>query len=134
MVEGASGKVVVRNTHLAEPKLPFDPRPANNTASLVLNAKDSGATTGDGDPGSGGSAATGGSAGGSGDSGSTSGSSGGSTGSSSTGSSSAGTTGGDSGGGLAATGSVVLMTGAAAVAVLVAGGVLYTVSRRRAAR
>lgn len=140
VVEGASGKVVVRNTHLAEPKLPFDPRPANNTASLVLNAKDSGpgdsgATTGDGDSGSGGPAATGGSAGGSGDSGgSTSGSSGGSAGSSSTGSSSAGTTGGDSGGGLAATGSVALMTGAAAVAVLAAGGVLYTLSRRRAAR
>lgn len=134
-VEGASGKVVVRNTHLAEPKLPFDPEPANNTASLVLNAKDSGsgdsgATTGDGDSASGGSAATGGSAGGSGDSGAgASGSSGGTTGSSAT-----GTTGGDSGGGLAATGSVALTAGAAALAALVAGGVLYTVSRRRAAR
>ncbi|MEV0782882.1 peptidase [Streptomyces sp. NPDC050423] len=134
-VEGASGKVVVRNTHLAEPKLPFDPEPANNTASLVLNADDSGsgdsgATTGDGDSASGGSAATGGSAGGSGDSGgSASGSSEGTTGSPST-----GTTGGGSGGGLAATGSVALTTGAAALAALVAGGVLYTVSRRRAAR
>ncbi|MFD7717944.1 peptidase [Streptomyces sp. NPDC059814] len=139
-VEGASGKVVVRNTHLAEPKLPFDPEPANNTASLVLNAGDSGsgdsgATTGDGDAASGGSAATGGSAGGAGDSGgSASGGSGGTTGSSATGSSSTGTTGGDSGGGLAATGSVALTIGVAALAALAAGGVLHTVSRRRAAR
>ncbi|MFF3172975.1 peptidase [Streptomyces sp. NPDC057900] len=144
VVAGASGKVVVRNPFLQDPKLRFDPEPANNTASLVLNAKDSGtgdsgATTGDGDggtdsggtsstgttTGSGGSSGSTGSTGGSGDSGATTGSAG---------SSSSGSTGGDSGGGgLAATGSVALMTGAAAAAALVAGGVLYTVSRRRAA-
>ncbi|MGW0672469.1 peptidase [Streptomyces sp. NPDC002746] len=140
VVEGASGKVVVRNPFLQDPKLRFDPEPANNTASLVLNAEDSGTgdsssagSTGDGDTGSGGASSTGsttgstgstGSTGGAGDSGATTGSAG---------SSSSGSTGGGSGGGLAATGSVTLMTGAAAVVALVAGGVLYTVSRRRAA-
>ncbi|MFJ2089868.1 peptidase [Streptomyces sp. NPDC087901] len=138
VVAGASGKVLVRNTHLADPALPFDPKPANNTASLVLNGKDSGSggtgsTTGGGTSGSGGSAATGGSTGGSPDSGGTAGGSGGSTGSSSTGT----TTGGGSasgtttGGGLASTGSAALMTGGAALVALAAGGVLCTVSRRR---
>ncbi|MFG2675718.1 peptidase [Streptomyces sp. NPDC048445] len=144
VVEGASGKVVVRNPFLQDPKPRFDPEPANNTASLVLNAEDSGtgdsgATTGDGDTGSGGASSTGTTTGSSGSTGSTgstggSGDSGATTGGGSTGSSSSGSTGGDSGGGLAATGSVALMTGAAAAAALVAGGVLYTVSRRRAAR
>ncbi|MFJ4853899.1 peptidase [Streptomyces sp. NPDC088730] len=145
VVEGASGKVVVRNPFLQDPKLRFDPEPANNTASLVLNAKDSGsgdsgATTGDGATGSGGPSSTGstgstgttsatGSTGSSGDSGATTGD--GSTGSA--GPSSSGSTGAGSGG-LAATGSVALMTGTAAAVALVAGGVLYTVSRRRAAR
>lgn len=64
VVAGASGKVLVRNTHLAAPGLPFDPKPANNTASLVLNAEDSGSGgTGSTTSGSGGSTATGGSTG-----------------------------------------------------------------------
>lgn len=134
VVEGASGKVVVRNPFLQDPKLQFDPEPANNTASLVLNAEDSGtgdsgSTTGDGGTSSTGTTGTTGTTGSAGDSGATTGD--GSTGSA--GSSSSGSTGGDSGGGLAATGSAALMTGAAAVVALVAGGVLYTVSRRRAA-
>ncbi|MET7642864.1 peptidase [Streptomyces sp. NPDC005426] len=136
VAEGASGKVVVRNTRLADPELPFDPEPADNTASLVLNARDtepgdSGATTDGG--ASGGTAVAGGSTGGGGpdSAGGTSTSSGGSTGSAG----SAGTDlGGSTGGGLAATGSHALATGAAALAALVAGGVLLTVSRRRAHR
>ncbi|MFD8690704.1 peptidase [Streptomyces sp. NPDC059651] len=138
VVAGASGKVTVRNTHLAAPGLPFDPEPANNTASLVLNAKDSGAASGGtgsttGGTTSGGPAATGGAGDGSTGGGSASGGSGGSTGSSS-----AGTTGGDggegdTGGDLASTGSTALMTGGAAVVALVAGGVLYTAARRRRA-
>lgn len=145
VVEGASGKVVVRNTSLRDPKPAFDPEPANNTASLVLNAKDSGtgdpgATTGDGDAGSGGSSSTGATTGSTGPTGSTrgpgdsggsaSGATGGSAGSSSTGDA----TGGDSGGGLAATGSAALPAGAAGAVALVAGGILFTVSRRRAVR
>lgn len=131
---GATGAVVVRNTHLQAPALPFDPEPANNRASLVLNAEGSGATTG----GSG----SGGSASGSGGTGAT-------TGSGAGGSSSAGTTGaagttgttgttgsgsGDTGGALAATGTVALAASGAALAALLAGGVLFTASRRRATR
>ncbi|MFI6646452.1 peptidase [Streptomyces sp. NPDC050529] len=139
VVAGASGKVLVRNTHLAAPGLPFDPKPANNTASLVLNAEDSGSGgTGSTTSGSGGSTATGGSTGGSSGSGSgsASGDSGGSTGSSSAGTTGGnGTTGGgDTGGDLASTGSTALMTGGVALVALAAGGVLYTVSRRRATR
>lgn len=137
VVAGASGKVLVRNTHLAAPGLPFDPKPANNTASLVLNGKDSGpgtagATTGGATSGSGGTAATGGSTGGSSDSGGTAGDSGGSAGSSSIGTATGGgSAGGGTGGGLASTGSVALMTGGAALVALAVGGVLFTVSRRR---
>ncbi|WP_327709335.1 peptidase [Streptomyces sp. NBC_00464] len=138
VVAGASGKVWVRNIHLGDPGLRFDTKTANNTASLVLNAKDSGSggsTTGGTTSGSGGAAATGGSTGGSSDSGSASGDSGGSAGSSSAGTTGGnGTTGGgDTGGDLASTGSTALMTGGAALVALAAGGVLYTVSRRRRA-
>ncbi|MER5279703.1 peptidase [Streptomyces sp. NPDC002809] len=135
VVAGASGKVLVRNTHLAAPALPFDPKPANNTASLVLNGKgpgsggSSGAATGGGAPGQGGPAATGGSSG----SGGTAGGSGGPAGSSSTGTTtgSGSGSGGATGGALASTGSTSLMTGGAALVALAAGGVLCTVSRRR---
>ncbi|THA69208.1 peptidase [Streptomyces sp. A0958] len=134
VVAGASGNVVVRNTFLQDPALPFDPKPANNTASLVLNGEDPGATTGGST--SGGSTATGGSTGGSGDTGAT--------GSASAGSSSTGTTGttgttgsgsGDgTGGALASTGTVALTASGAALVALLAGGALFTVARRRATR
>ncbi|MFE7625998.1 peptidase [Streptomyces sp. NPDC057509] len=133
-VTGASGAVVVRNPFLQDPELRFDPAPANNTASLVLNAADSGATAGQ--SASGGSTATGGSTGGSGDTGAT--------GSGSAGSSSAGTTGtggttgsasgGSGGGALASTGTVALAASGAALVALLAGGVLFLSSRRRATR
>ncbi|QNE75514.1 hypothetical protein F0344_13565 [Streptomyces finlayi] len=64
LVEDASGAVTVRDTWLADAALPFDPKPANNTARLVLNgtgAQDSGGTS-DGSTGTAGS--TGGSSGG----------------------------------------------------------------------
>ncbi|MEV5850744.1 peptidase [Streptomyces anulatus] len=126
---GASGEVTVRGTWLQNPALPFDPKPANNTAFLVLNGEGgsgSGGTTGGGDGGSGepstpptsapdpekspsgapGSTASGGSA---------------------------GTTGG-SGSGLASTGSTALIASGTAAAALAAGLVLFTAARRRAAR
>ncbi|NEE11263.1 peptidase, partial [Streptomyces sp. SID7499] len=54
-VVGASGAVTVRNTWLQNPALPFDPKPANNTAYLVLNGEGdgSGGATAGGDGGSG---------------------------------------------------------------------------------
>ncbi|MFD4174070.1 peptidase [Streptomyces anulatus] len=129
---GASGAVTVRNTWLQNPKLPFDPKPANNTAYLVLNGEGgsgSGGTTGGGDGGSGEpstpptsapdpekspSDAPGSSA-------------------STTSGGSSGTTGG-SGGGLASTGSIALIASGTAAAALAAGLVLFTAARRRAAR
>lgn len=134
VVAGASGKVQVRGTHLADPVLPFDPEPADNTASLVLNAEDSGATAGGSTSGSGsgGSSATGGSTGATGGSGAAGGT-GGTAGTSGgpAGSPSAGTTGG---GALASTGSVALPAAGAALVALVAGGLLRAASRRRTAR
>ncbi|WP_328905374.1 peptidase [Streptomyces sp. NBC_00234] len=137
LVQGASGAVEVRNLRLADPALPFDPKPANNTARLVLNdsgSQDSGGTsdgsagsTGGGSAGTTSGSGTSGSAGGSGTSGTSSAS--GSTGSAGA-SGSQGST-GSTGGGLAATGSAVLWASAAAVVALAAGGVLYAVSRHR---
>ncbi|MFD3657883.1 peptidase [Streptomyces sp. NPDC058620] len=138
LVRDASGAVTVRNTRLADPALPFDPKPANNTARLVLNgtgSQDSGGTA-DGSTGTSGS--TGGDTEGTttgtttGTSGTTGGTdtSGASSASGSTGSSDS--TAGSTGGGLAATGSsVALWASGAAAAALAAGGVLYAVTRRR---
>ncbi|WP_432102445.1 hypothetical protein [Streptomyces sp. bgisy091] len=132
-VPNASGDVRIRNTWLVDPELPFDTKPANNTAKLVLNGDGSGS----GDPGgsSDGSTGTGGSTGGdtegsgttgSPDAGSASGSAG-STGTSGSASS-------DADGDLASTGSAVLMSSAIAAAALAAGGVLYVTARRQARR
>lgn len=130
---GSRGAVVVRNTHLQAPPLPFDPKPANNAAWVELNGEDPGATTGG--SGNGGSTATGGSSS-SGTSGTTGSGSSGTTGTSDTsGTTGSGTTGSGSGGGaLASTGTVALAASGAAVVALLAGGVLFTVSRRRATR
>ncbi|ALU95722.1 peptidase [Streptomyces globisporus C-1027] len=134
-IVGASGAVTVRNTFLKNPKLPFDPKPANNTAYLILNGE------GDGD----GSDSGGATEGGDGGSGEPSTpptaapdpeeSPSGTAGSSSSGGSSAGTAGGSGGGGgLASTGSVALIASGTAAAALAAGLVLFTAARRRAAR
>ncbi|MEU2763738.1 peptidase [Streptomyces sp. NPDC007094] len=134
---GASGEVTVRNTWLQRPKLPFDPKPANNTAYLILNGEgdgaDSGGATEGGDGGSGEPSAPPTSTpapeesapGTSGTSGTTT-----------SGGSSAGTAGGSGGGGggLASTGSVALIASGTAAAALAAGLVLFTAARRRAAR
>ena len=132
LVPGASGAVTVRNLRLADPALPFDPKPANNSARLILNdsgSQDSGGTSDGSDGSTGGdtagtttgSAGTSGTAGGSGTSGT----------SSASGSPGASGSRGSTGGGLAATGSVALWAAGAAVVALAAGGVLYAVSRRR---
>ncbi|MFB7559167.1 peptidase [Streptomyces brevispora] len=150
VVVGASGAVVVRSARLNDPLLPFDPKRKNNTASFVLNADDPGdfATGGAGATASGstdGSTTTGGTAGGSaggstGDGGATSGGAGatgatGATGSAgSTGSTGSASGTGGTGGGLAATGSTALPAATAAAAALLAGGVLYVTTRRRAVR
>ncbi|WP_069744140.1 peptidase [Streptomyces sp. EN23] len=134
---GASGAVTVRNTWLQNPKLPFDPKPGNNTAYLVLNGEGGGSDSG--------GATAGGDGGGSGEpstpptsapdpekspSGTASPSA-----STSSGGSSAGTAGGSGdGGGLASTGSVALIASGTAAAALAAGLVLFTAARRRAAR
>ncbi|MEE1741972.1 peptidase [Streptomyces sp. BE147] len=129
---GASGKVTVRDIFLSNPALPFDPKPANNSALLVLNGEDSGSEdsggTSDGSEGSEGatSGSTGGSA--SGTSGEASAS--GSSGSGASGSTS-GSTGAAGGGSLASTGSVALLASGAAAVALAAGGVLYATTRRR---
>ncbi|WP_069756498.1 peptidase [Streptomyces sp. EN16] len=132
-VIGASGEVTVRSTWPQNPALPFDPKPANNTAYLVLNGEgggaDSGGTTGGGDGGSGEPStpptpAPDPEKSPSGASGSTT---------STTSGGSAGTTGG-SGGGLASTGSIVLIASGTAAAALAAGLVLFTAARARAAR
>ncbi|WP_103530449.1 peptidase [Streptomyces sp. SM11] len=130
---GASGEVTVRNTWLQNPALPFDPKPANNTAFLVLNGEGEGADSG---------GTTGGSDGGSGEPStsptpvpeeSPSGTSG-SSASSTSGGGSAGTTGGSGGGGgLASTGSIALIASGTAAAALAAGLLLFTAARRRAA-
>ncbi|WP_098020006.1 peptidase [Streptomyces sp. b62] len=128
---GASGAVTVRGTFLKNPKLPFDPEPANNTAYLILNGEgdgsDSGGATEGGDGGSGEPSTPPTSAPDPEESPS------GTSGSSSSGGSSAGTAGG-SGGGLASTGSVALIASGTAAAALAAGLVLFTAARRRAAR
>ncbi|TRV77096.1 peptidase [Streptomyces sp. 130] len=130
---GSNGAVVVRNTHLQAPALPFDPEPANNDAWVELNGEDGHATTGG--SGSGGSTATGGS----GDTGATTGSGASSSGtdgaSGTSGTTGSGTTGSGSGDGpLASTGTGALAASGAALVALLAGGVLFTVSRRRATR
>ncbi|MGQ4486687.1 peptidase [Streptomyces sp. SAS_281] len=130
---GSNGAVVVRSTHLQAPPLPFDPEPADNKAWVELNGEEAHATAGGSDGG--GSTATGGSGdtGGSGTTGATAGS--GSSSSGTDGASGSGTTGsGNGGGALASTGTVALSASGAALVALVAGGVLVTVSRRRATR
>ncbi|MFC9249576.1 peptidase [Streptomyces sp. NPDC057136] len=136
LVQDASGAVTVRNTRLADAALPFDPKPANNTARLVLNgtgSQDSGGTS-DGSTGTSGS--TGGdmegtTTGTSGTTGTSAGSDTSGTSSTSGSTGSSGSTSGSTGGGLAATGSVALWASGAAVVALAAGGVLYAISRRR---
>ncbi|MFJ8883120.1 peptidase [Streptomyces sp. NPDC102402] len=136
-VPNASGDVRIRNTWLADPELPFDVKPANNKAELVLNGDGSGSgdtgATSDGADGTAGASegSTGGDTAGSGTAGTPGASSGpgsGTAGSSGTsGSASPGTD-----GGLASTGSVALMASAAAAVALAAGGALYMTTRRRA--
>ncbi|MFH8372964.1 peptidase [Streptomyces cyaneofuscatus] len=135
---GAGGEVTVRNTRLRDPKLPFDPKPANNTAYLIVNGEGEGADSG---------GTTGGTDGGSGEpstpptsapdpSESPSGTTGPSESASSatSGGGSAGTTGGSgAGGGLASTGSAVLIASGTAAAALAAGLLLFMAARRRAA-
>ncbi|WLQ64636.1 MULTISPECIES: peptidase [Streptomyces] len=138
VVPGAEGAVRIRNTWLDGPALPFDPEPADNTARLVLNGADPGSEDTGGTSTSGGTTGTGGStegvAGGdtTGGEGQTPGTAGTSSGPGSTGTT--GTTGSASqntGGGLASTGSVAIVAGAAATIALVAGGVLHATTRRR---
>ncbi|MER7106536.1 peptidase [Streptomyces sp. NPDC000229] len=142
VVADAKGAVTVRNEFLSRPELAFDPKPANNTAQLVLNPKDTGtdtttggsttggsATGGTGGTSTGGTSTTGGStAGGT----STTGTTGGATGTSGT-----GTTGGSNpatqtGGNLANTGSLALPVAAGAAALVAAGAAALVVARRRA--
>ncbi|MFI1222772.1 MULTISPECIES: peptidase [unclassified Streptomyces] len=124
---GAEGAVTVRNTWLQDPKLPFDPKPANNTAYLILNGEGEGSDSG-------------GSTGGSGEPStpptsapdpeeSPSGTPG-SSASTTSGGGSAGT----AGGGLASTGSIALIASGTAAAALAVGLVLFTAARRRAAQ
>ncbi|MFJ1801091.1 peptidase [Streptomyces sp. NPDC088180] len=128
---GASGEVTVRGTWPQNPALPFDPKPADNTAFLVLNGEgggDSGGTTGGAgepptpptsapDPEESPSGASGSSA------------------SATSGGGSTGTAGGSGGGGgLASTGSTALIASGAAAAALAAGLVLFTAARRRTGR
>ncbi|OKJ78226.1 peptidase [Streptomyces sp. CB02460] len=124
---GSKGAVVVRNTHLQAPPLPFDPEPANNAAWVELNGEDTDATTGG--SGNGGSTATGGST-----SSGTSGTNGSTGTSGSTGTTGTSGTSGSGGGSLASTGTGTLAASGAALVALLAGGALFTVSRRRATR
>ncbi|MFD3971322.1 peptidase [Streptomyces cyaneofuscatus] len=131
---GAEGAVTIRGPLLQNPKLPFDPKPANNTAYLIVNGE------GEGE----GSESGGATGGGSGEpstpptsapapSGTTGPSE--SAPSATSGAGAAGTTGGSAGGGgLASTGSTALIASGAAAAALAAGLVLFTAARRRAAR
>ncbi|MFJ7325636.1 peptidase [Streptomyces cyaneofuscatus] len=135
---GAEGAVTIRGPWLQDPKLPFDPKPANNTAYLIVNGEGEGS-------GSGGT--TGGTDGGSGEpstpptsapdpSESPSGTTGPSESATSatSGGDSAGTTGGSGGGGgLASTGSAALIASGTAAAALAAGLLLFMAARRRAA-
>ncbi|MFD9846900.1 COG1361 family protein [Streptomyces parvus] len=130
---GASGAVTVRNIWLQNPELPFDPKPGNNTAYLVLNGEGDGSDSG---------GATEGGDGGSGEPSTPPTSSpdpeeseSGTSGSTTSGGSTAGTAGGSGdGGGLASTGSIALIASGTAAAALAAGLVLFTAARRRAAR
>ncbi|MFC9478744.1 peptidase [Streptomyces griseus] len=128
---GAEGAVTVRSPWLQDPKLPFDPKPANNTAYLILNGEgdgsDSGGATAGGDGGSGEPSTPPTSAPDPAES--PSGTSGPSA-STTSGGGAAGTTGG-SGGGLASTGSVALIASGTAAAALAAGLLLFTAARRR---
>ncbi|MCX4711103.1 peptidase [Streptomyces fimicarius] len=128
---GAAGAVTVRSPWLQDPKLPFDPKPANNTAYLILNGEgdgsDSGGATAGGDGGSGEPSTPPTSAPDPAES--PSGTSGPSA-STTSGGGAAGTTGG-SGGGLASTGSVALIASGTAAAALAAGLLLFTAARRR---
>ncbi|CAM5573595.1 peptidase [Streptomyces sp. JUS-F4] len=128
---GAEGAVTVRSPWLQDPKLPFDPKPANNTAYLILNGEgdgsDSGGATAGGDGGSGEPSTPPTSAPDPAES--SSGTSGPSA-STTSGGGAAGTTGG-SGGGLASTGSVALIASGTAAAALAAGLLLFTAARRR---
>lgn len=137
---GAGGEVTVRNTWLQDPKLPFDPKPANNTAYLIVNGEGEGADSGGTTDGT-----DGGNGGGSGEPSTPPTSApapdsdpepaespSGTSGSTTSGGGAAGTSGG-SGGGLASTGSTVLIASGTAAAALAAGLVLFTVARRRAA-
>ncbi|MFI0590571.1 peptidase [Streptomyces griseus] len=128
---GAEGAVTVRSPWLQDPKLPFDPKPANNTAYLILNGEgdgsDSGGATAGGDGGSGEPSTPPTSAPDPAES--PSGTSGPSA-STTSGGGAAGTTGG-SGGGLASTGSVALIASGTAAAALAAGLLLFAAARRR---
>ncbi|MFJ9638184.1 peptidase [Streptomyces sp. NPDC101178] len=135
---GAGGEVTVRNTWLQDPKLPFDPKPANNTAYLIVNGEgegaDSGGTTdGGNDGGSGEPSTPPTSAPDPEESPSETSDPSESAPATTSGGGAAGTTGG-SGGGLASTGSTVLIASGTAAGALAAGLVLFTVVRRRAAR
>ncbi|WP_324796343.1 peptidase [Streptomyces cyaneofuscatus] len=135
---GAEGAVTIRGPWLQNPKLPFDPEPANNTAYLIVNGEGEGADSG---------GTTGGTDGGSGEpstpptsapdpSENPSGTTGPSESASSatSGGGSAGTTGGSGGGGgLASTGSAALIASGTAAAALAAGLLLFMAARRRAA-
>jgi hypothetical protein len=137
LVPNADGAVRIRNTWLGDPDLPFDPKPADNTARLVLNDDGSGSeeTGGTSEGASGTGGATEGSAGGdtAGQGSGTSGTSDASSGSGPSGSTgSSGTASASTDGGLASTGSVALMASGGAVIALAVGGVLYATNRRRA--
>lgn len=127
---GASGEVTVRGTWPQNPALPFDPKPADNTAFLVLNGEggDSGGTTGGaGEPPTPQTSAPDPEESPSGTSGPSA--------STTSGGGSVGVTGGSGGGGgLASTGSTALIASGAAAAALAAGLVLFTTARRRAGR
>ncbi|MEV6650391.1 peptidase [Streptomyces sp. NPDC051219] len=132
VVRNATGAVAVRAPYQSRPQLAFDPKPSNDTARLVLNAKDTGTSTGGGSTGGDAGQSTGSaSASGASASGTSAGSSAGTSAGSST-----GTAGGSTGGALAATGtgSATLPAVGAAAAALVTGGVLFLSSRRRASR
>ncbi|WP_415958232.1 peptidase [Streptomyces sp. 021-4] len=137
---GAEGAVTIRGPWLQDPKLPFDPKPANNTAYLIVNGEGegsgSGGTTGGTDGGSGEPSTPPTSAPAPDSSESPSGTTGPSESATSatSGEGAAGTTGGSgSGGGLASTGSAALIASGTAAAALAAGLLLFMAARRRAA-
>ncbi|MEU0161324.1 peptidase [Streptomyces sp. NPDC006261] len=135
---GAEGAVTIRSPWLQEPKLPFDPKPANNTAYLIVNGEgegsDSGGTTGGTDGGSGEPSTPPTSAPDPSESPSGTTRPSESAPSTTSGGGSAGTAGSSGGGGgLASTGSTVLIASGTAAAALAAGLLLFTAARRRAA-